>query len=472
MSGLRGALIGTLVLVAWGCAGTRTDVGYHRAVEVAAGARAAAAGARAELPERPVLEDYLAAAERANPGVRAAYHRWQAALARAPQARGLPDPQLNYAYFPREVETRVGPQEHRLGLSQTIPWPGKLVLGGQAAEAAARAERHRYRKARLALAREVKHAYYEYWYLARAVEVSEENLGLARRLEGVARARYRAAAAGHPDVIRAQVEVGRLEDRLTSLRALRGPVAAGLNALLDREVDAPLAWPERGPEVASLAESDDEIERKLRESSPDLAALAAEVQRADKAVRRARQSWVPDVKLGVDWMVTGEPDGPMPTEDRGRDAVAVGVGISLPLWFGKHRAAAREARSSLAAARLARRDRENLLLARLRRTAYEVRDAERKVALYGETLIPKAEQALGAAETAFRAGKAGFGDLVDAQRVLLEFRLTRERELARHAQRIAELETLTGRELGTAPAGGEPPPEEKPVPPAAKEVGE
>jgi len=95
------------------------------------------------LPADPGLSDYLALAALRNPGLKAAWYRWQATRERAPQVRSLPDPMLRYGYFIREVETRVGPQRHRLGLSQRIPWPGKLVLAGQVADRAAAAERKR-----------------------------------------------------------------------------------------------------------------------------------------------------------------------------------------------------------------------------------------------------------------------------------------------------------------------------------------
>jgi len=270
---------------------------------------------------------------------------------------------------------------------------------------------------------------------------------LVRHLEAVARTRYKAAAGGHPDVIRAQVELGKLEDRLKSLRELRAPLASRLNALLDRPTGAPLPWPKEQPANARLAEKDAAVVEDLRRSNPDLAAMALEIERAQKAVRLARHRYLPDFTLGIDWILTDDPEGPLPAEDRGKDPVAVGIGITLPLWFGKHRAAGREARARLAGAQLARRDRENLLLARVKRVLYEVRDAERKIELYGETLVPKAEQGLKATETAFRAGKVDFLDLISAQRMLLEFQLSHKRAASRHAQRVAELEMLTGQEV-------------------------
>ena len=92
-------------------------------------------------------------------------------------------------------------------------------------------------------------------------------------------------------------------------------------------------------------------------------------------------------------------------------------------------------------------DETNSLAARVTLAAYYYRDAQRKIDLYQRVLIPRASESLKVTEAAFRAGKAGFSDLVDAQRILLEFQLTYERSLADRAQRLAKLEMLVGREL-------------------------
>ncbi|MHC4914785.1 MAG: TolC family protein [Planctomycetota bacterium] len=400
-----------------------------------------------DLNERSGLEEYLAYAALNNPGLEAAFYRWRASLERGPQVRSLPDPVIRYGHFIRSVETRVGAQQARVGVSQTIPWPAKLVLAGQVADKAAGAAYKRYEHAKLMLFYRIKDAYYEYWYLGRAIEVTKANVDLVTYLEGVARARYKAAAGGHPDVIRAQVELGKLRERLASLQDLRGPASARLSAVLNRPVKTALPWPKRPPPRSRLSESDELAVAKLKESNPELAALALEIERAEKAVRLAKHSYLPNVSLGLDYVFTDEPDGPIPAEDRGKDPVMLGVGVSIPLWFGKNRAAVREARARLRGAQLSRQEMENALSARVVRVLFGVRDAERKRELYGETLIPKAQQALKAAEAAFKSGKTGFLELIDAQRTLLEFELSHQRALSRHAQRLAELEMTVGREL-------------------------
>ncbi len=403
---------------------------------------------RAE-PPLATLDDYLAYAAIHNPGLEAAYYRWQAATERAPQARSLPNPVLNYGYYIRSVETKVGPQRERVGLSQAIPWPGKLIAASAVADREAEAARLGYEAAKFELFYRVKDAWYEYYYLGRQTQVTEAVADLVRKMEEVVRARYAAGAAGHPDLIRAQVELGRVEDRVRSLRDLRSAAAARLNAVLGRPTDAPVPWPGEAPAVSSLAASDESLVAEVLERNPELAALGAQVERDRRAVSLARQNYWPDITVGGEYIFTDKARSTMPIEDNGKDPVVVSVGLSLPIWFGRYRAAEREARDRLRGTELSREDRGNAIAARLKRVLFELHDAERKAELYGRTLIPRAEDSLAANEAAFKAGRTDFSALLDAERVLLDFRLSYERAVAGHAQRLGELEMLLGRPVAT-----------------------
>jgi cobalt-zinc-cadmium efflux system outer membrane protein len=211
-----------------------------------------------ELNEDSTLSDYLTCAALNNPGLKAAFLRWKAALEKIPEVRSLPDPRFTYAYFIRKVETRVGPQRQKFGLSQTFPWLGKLKLRGNAASEAAQAAEQGYEATKLKLFFRVKEAYYEYHYLAQSIAITRENLNLLHHLESVARTRCAAGAAPHADIIRAQVELGKLEDRLRTLKDLREPIVARLNAALNRPTSAPLAWPRRAKEE-EVAFTQDEL---------------------------------------------------------------------------------------------------------------------------------------------------------------------------------------------------------------------
>jgi outer membrane protein TolC len=87
------------------------------------------------------------------------------------------------------------------------------------------------------------------------------------------------------------------------------------------------------------------------------------------------------------------------------------------------------------------------LEADLKLALYHFRDAERKIDLYRDTLIPKANQSLKVAQQGFEGGKVSFISLIDAERLLLEFQLAHERALVDRAKRLAEIETLINKNL-------------------------
>ncbi|MBN1359397.1 MAG: TolC family protein [Sedimentisphaerales bacterium] len=395
------------------------------------------------LTDESTVSDYVLYAALNNPELEAAFNRWKAALERIPQAKTLPDPRFSYRYFIREIETRVGPQRQAFEISQTFPWFGKLALAGDIAAEKAEAARQRYEAAKLKLFFEVKDAYYEYYYLARSIAVTAENVELLARLEAVARTRYSTTTGSHPDVIRAQVELGKLEDRLNSLRDLQGPLAARLNAALNRPIEAEFPVP-RPFETTDVSVDDRQLLELLARSNPQLQALDHEVAGHRKAEDLARKQYAPDITLGLNYVDIAHSERASQFGDNGKDAVGAMLSLNIPLWHKKYSAAVREARMNRLAALRERTDATNHLQSQLKMAIYRHRDAERKLDLYGNALVPKATESLKVTEQSFRTGDASFLDLIDAQRTYLEFGLAQERALADREQSLARIEMLVG----------------------------
>ena len=400
------------------------------------------------LPPGADLADYLALALGRNPGVEAAFNRWKAALYRVPQVRALPEPRVTYGYYLREVETRTGPQQQRVGLSQAFPWFGTLQGRADVAMAEATAMERAFEATKLDLFLRVKKAYFEYGYLARAIAITHETIALVKELEDVARTRYQANLASHPDVIRAQLELGKLEDRIRTLEDYERPIRAQLNAALDRAPDAPLPAAARLSETTAVF-TESNATQWLLENNPELRAIDARINRERAAIELKKKGYFPSFALNAEYIDT---DSAIMhnTPDSSRDPILVGVSLTLPLWFEKTDAAVAEARSRLFAQQKERTERKNRLRSDLELAFYQYRDAGRKIGLYRDTLIPKAEQSLGATQEAYIAERVGFLDLIDAERVLLEFRLAFDRALADRAIGLATIEKVIGREISPA----------------------
>jgi len=397
----------------------------------------------ANAPRR--LQEYLRYAALHNAGLKAAFENWKAALAQVPQAEALPDPRFNYGYFIEEVETRVGPQRHRFSISQVYPWFGTIEARTDAAAAAAKAARSRYEAKTLALFYEVKEAFYEYAYLGKAVEIAKANVSLMRHFEEVARAKYLSAGTGHPDVIRAQIELAKLEDKLAELEQLREPIVARLNAVLNRHSRELLPWPETETLKVTTVEREQVMEKVLRRN-PGLKAFEHEIEAARSRVELARKKFYPDIGVGVDWIETGSALG-SGVRDSGKDPVILMFSLNVPIWRDRYKAGELQAKASLRRVREERVEQENKLLARTETVLYELGDSARKAQLYGEILVPKAQELVEASEVAYRAGGVDFASLIDAQRILLAFELQHTRALTNNQQRLAELEMLAGGQI-------------------------
>jgi outer membrane protein TolC len=391
------------------------------------------------------LDDYLRYAALNNAGLKAAFEQWKTKIEEVPQAGALPDPRFTYSYFIEEVETRVGPQRNKFGISQVFPWFGKIEARTRAAGAGAKAAQRRYEAKKLELFYEVKDAFHEYVYLAKAIEIAKENLELIEDFEQVALTKYIGAAADHPDVVRAQVELAKLEDQLRTLKGLREPIVARLNAALNRKSGEPLPWPKR--QEGDPVEIDRErLKEMLLARNPELQALNFDIESARSGVELAKKKYYPDVGVGLDWIQT---DGAIAasTPDSGKDPVMLTFSLNLPVWRRSYEAAEIQARAIARKTRLEKIQMENSLIARVERVLYDYQDSRRKQTLYGDILVPKAKELIEASESAYQGGTIDFLSLIDAQRTLLNFELLHERAVTDNRQKLAELEMLLGDEL-------------------------
>ena len=394
------------------------------------------------------LVDYLAYAAEHSPALKAAFYHWTSVLERTGYVDALPDPWFSYSYFVKNVETRVGPQNQIFRLRQSFPWFGTLGAKKDISLEGAHAAYQKFESERLRLFYEVKAAYYEYYYLGRDIAVTRENLELLTFWESVARAKYRVALSKHPDVIKAQVELGVLEDRLFTVEDMVDPVAARLRAVINLPDTVSLPVPTE-IDIEETAIDRESVIAQVLANNPDLKSLLHLIDKDSAAKRLAGKSSWPSFFIGVDYIDMGEAVNPgLP--DSGKDAFTASAGVSLPIWFGANKARRQEAEAQYRKARYSFAEAENKLTAVTEKIVFEYKDALRKTRLYRDGLLPKAEQSLNANYTAYQAGETDFLNLLDAQRQLLDFQLQYERSRSNLAISRARIEMVTGRALPTS----------------------
>lgn len=410
---------------------------------VAAGSPLGAQGPPADAVRLGAL---IETAYGANPEIAAAKEKWRAAVEKYRVVTGYPDPQLMVTYFPEPIETRLGPQDWNLTLSQAIPFPGKLTSAGEVAVADARIAKLSLDKTVRGVVQGLRESWYELFYIRRAKKIAAANIELLDHMRKVAETAYAGDRAVFLDVVKSQSEVAQLRYDLLLLTDLERTELTRLNALLNRTPDAEVgslsAQPARPP-----AYSLEEIYALAEEYQEGIRIAGAKVDRAEAGLALARYQNLPNFKLGLFYGAIGHPDVASPPPDEGDDAIGVQFGISLPLWIGKNRGRVAAAAAERERARAMAQNTVNSARTRIHALYFRMQNAERLVTLYGKEMLPQAAKAMALAETWFSEGEGSFSDFIETRAVWYNFQLSLARAEADYGKFLARLETEAGRDL-------------------------
>ena len=396
--------------------------------------------------EYSTLMDYVKAGMRNNPGIRAAFYQWKASFKQISKEFSLPDPQFTFTEYIESVETRVGPQETAFSVQQKLPLPDQLWIRKSKAFKASEEAYHQFEKEQLDLIYSISDIYYEYAYLRKAILLMEENIALLKNFESVAQTKYKSGTAKNQDLLKVQVELGKLENDLYSLKDLRAPLVASLNALLNLPRNNALPWPSESLENSIMPSKYDETENLyeiLERKNPEILSLASAVEKTRASLKLAKRKFIPDLTVGYTQINTGDAINPS-LADSGKDAQLIMFSVNVPIWMPRINAGVQEAEATLKASESFLANKKNQLFSRLALVHYKLRDALRQSALYKDALLPKATQTLNATQSGYEGGKIDFLSLIDAQRVLLNFQLAYYRHNANSYQRLSELQSLLG----------------------------
>jgi cobalt-zinc-cadmium efflux system outer membrane protein len=431
-----------------------------------------AAGDAAVAPETPPpaawsipadagLEQYVAEALVRNPAVRRAIREAQALGQRVPQVTSLDDPMVTIIPPTGDmIQTAAGMMNAQAGVTQKLPFPGKLATRGRIAEQEVRIALDRLADARIRAVTDVTRAYFAYYLADVSIRLTDQSVVLLRQIRDVAAARYRAGAATQEDVLRAEVELYGLTNELITLDQARSTAVARLNAAMNRQVDGPLPAP-RPFDLAHVEWRLDEATKGALSTNPQLVAMRDQVRRNLERVHLARLDYLPDLVVGYSYTAIAAPAlSPVAT---GEDAWNLGLGFNVPLWWWRRRAQVVEGNAQVLASIEELEDTRNRIVLGIQEALVRIDTQYRQAVLFRDLLVPRAWQAVEAALASYRSGRTEFTGLVEVWRKWLDSALAYQRALAGLEQSFADLQQLVGVRIARAPA---PPPPVEVTPPA------
>jgi outer membrane protein TolC len=399
-------------------------------------------GAQSAAPLE-LFEAYAIARE-ANPMLRAARALAEAVRRREGSSSLVPDPQFQVgvmnASLPGLEVDMPGAMAPSLQLMQMLPFPGKLALGGDIARLESAKARQQAEETWWEVRTRTAMAFYELHEADRRIEVMEETLRLLEDFRRVAQAMYSVGEGRQSDVLRASVEVARMDAEISRMRAMRTSAESRLNAALGRPADTSVPAA-ASPQLPSALPTRDTLVAWAEATRP---AIVEERIGVDQARARrdlaARELW-PDLNVSVQY---GQRPGEVGTERMG----SLMVGFTLPVFAGRRQLEMRReaaAMQQMAEAELA--EVRAQVDARIGELLAGLESARTLISLYRSEVLPQADANVSSAYSGYRVGAVDFMTLVDAQMTVNEYREQLHTLFAEYGRLVAELEMTVGREI-------------------------
>lgn len=405
------------------------------------------------------LDDVVQTTFANNPAVASAAHSVAAQRARTPQAGSLPDPTVSIGWEgnikPFSVQTGDPASYRAVTASQTLPFFGKRGLRRDVARKEAEASQWDLQGVRRRVSADVKAAYYDYWYYDKAIRTTQQNRDLLTKLSQIAEARYRVGKGMQADVLRSQVELSMLLQKLTTLEQQRATAQARLNVLMGRDSDVSLPPAADISAQSPLNYSLEDLYKLARENDPEYQRMQKMVERNQLAINLAHKDYRPDLSVG--YMYQQRPELP--------DMHGFTFNVNIPVFYRtKQREEVRQATEEELSAVKARDNRQNELYFDLKQQYLAAKASEKLLKLFSQGVVPQSSLALESSMSAYQVGNVDFLTLVGNFTTVLNYETDYYRELANYQTALAQIEALTGAEL----TGVQPPPISTGQPPEKK----
>ncbi|MCK5830581.1 MAG: TolC family protein [Methylococcales bacterium] len=370
----------------------------------------------------------------ANPKLEIAQAAWEASIARIDQRASFEDPMFSYTMAPQTIDNSHTEYGQKIEISQKLPWPGKRHLRNEAASHKASAAAQTINSLRIKLSAIAKSFYADWYYIHQTIKINQLNQGLLKEFMEIATSRYSLGIANKQDALRAEMEFAMLEHQSITLTRKKKSIRTHINTLLNKQPDSPLPPPLSLSVIESIP-TVEYLHKHALQVHPKLKAFTASIQAAKSQSKLTQKNNYPDITVKAGYNSLWKDSSKHFT---------VGVGINLPLFQDKHRAAENEALAQIKQTIWQQTD----YIAKLKEEIqiyYDLTNESIHVfSLYKSKLLPLSKETLDAAESDYQSGKGDFLSLISSEKKYMQTQLQTEQALADIHRRLAKLESAAG----------------------------
>jgi outer membrane protein TolC len=371
-----------------------------------------------------------------------------ASFSRIQQNSNLSDPMLTLGLMNLPVNSFSFTQEPMtgkiVGLSQMFPFPGKLSAISEAVSVDTSIVQQEIDDAVNEIRKMVSTKYFILSYVRKALLYSQESKKLLEEIADVVSTKYTVATASQQNLIKVQLEITNISEKIEDLKSKENSLLAELNALLLRNTSS-IIESNDFENIDYLNISVTELDSLSRIYRPFLKGIEYAEEKAKLNQNVAQKDFYPNFTVGLQYSFR---DKIAATQTPLDDFFSVMLGISLPLNYGGKVSSKVEEFISM---QQLYSDQYSSAVQNLNSNfgaaVSQLESIEERIKLFEEGLLPQSQQNFSSALASYQVNEVDFINVIDAQDQLLKIETNLYRLKTDYLVQVAELEFLVGTSL-------------------------
>lgn len=398
--------------------------------------------------QNKTLENLISEAIKVSPKIKMLQSKLNAAGSKIEIGTNLPDPTLTLGLANLPTNSFSFTQEPMtgkiIGLSQAIPFPGKLGAAAEVKAIDTLIIKEEINDLKNEIKKNVSTLYFDLGLFRKEIKLAKESEALLKQISEVVKSKYQVSKANLQNVIQVAVQITRVQDKIESLKGKENAALAELNAILLRDANSEI----ESDEVFSLDLNIYKTPTLLKiadNNRPFLKGIKYTEEKFKLKEELAGYSYYPNFKLGLQY---SQRDYNGLTGADFNDFFSVVVGITLPLNYGgKNTAEVNEAKYLQAFSRDRYNSSMQILNQSLSKITAKLDEIKSRDRLVSKTLLPQAEKLLQAALADYQVGKIDFVNVINAENDILKIKTELIKIRTDYVKNIAKLEFLIGTQI-------------------------
>ena len=395
-----------------------------------------------------ILNELITEAINVSPKIKMLKAKLGAASSRIEQGTNLPDPMLTFGLMNMPTNSFSFTQEPMtgklIGLSQAIPYPGGLSAAADVKSVDTLIVREEIQNVKNEIKKDISNLYYDLQFVREEQKLNNERIQLLHQILEVVKIKYEIGTASMQNIIKVEVELTRVTDKIEVLNGKENSLLAEINSILLRK---------ENQSVDSKNSSNYELNpidfepllNSAMNNQPNLNAIKFSEQKANLMEEQAEYEFYPNFNLGVQY---SQRDNNKLTGMDYKDFLSVVAGISLPINYGgKKTAKVNEAKYLQSLYQQAYQSSIQELSGSISVIQTKISELLARNKLNSNRLLPLAEQSLNVSLADFQVGKIDFVNVLNAEKEILNVKTDLIKIETDYKKNIVMLEYLVGSDL-------------------------